>query len=185
VPAVLVANKSSKVGPSAFVSFVRVTQGPDVADAYIVDASAPGDFCVTADIPLAAQLVDKGLVVLDPRGDLYAAGNVGERLAIRDLMAALREAGVQTRRSTAFQRQSQAEIRRPLRSAYHQGAARCRALTAFRPRASREADMRGRLRDRRDFVVGRAHGRRYRPMGEAAIGAAGVQAAQGHRVHPL
>ncbi len=96
VPAVLVANKNVQVGHSSFVSFVRVTQGADVADAYIVDGSAPGDFCVTADIPLAALLVDKGLVVIDPRGDLYAAGNVGERLAMRDFMAGLREAGVQT-----------------------------------------------------------------------------------------
>jgi uncharacterized protein YaiI (UPF0178 family) len=96
VPAVLVANKNVHVGTSSFVSFVRVTQGADVADAYIVDASAPGDLCVTADIPLAAQLVDKGVVVIDPRGDQYAAGNVGERLAMRDFMAGLREAGVQT-----------------------------------------------------------------------------------------
>jgi uncharacterized protein YaiI (UPF0178 family) len=96
VPAVLVATKNVQVGHSPFVSFVRVTQGADLADAYIVDGSAPGDFCDTADIPLAALLVDKGLVVIDPRGDLYAAGNVGERLAMRDFMAGLREAGVQT-----------------------------------------------------------------------------------------
>jgi uncharacterized protein YaiI (UPF0178 family) len=96
VPAVLVANKNVQVGNNPLVSFVRVTQGADVADAYIVDHSAPGDFCITADIPLAAQLVDKGLTVIDPRGDLYAPGNVGERLAMRDFMAGLREAGVQT-----------------------------------------------------------------------------------------
>jgi uncharacterized protein YaiI (UPF0178 family) len=96
VPTVLVANKNVQVGNSPFVTFVRVTQGPDVADAYIVAESAPGDFCVTADIPLAAALAEKGLTVIDPRGDLYSPDTVGERLAMRDFMAGLREAGVQT-----------------------------------------------------------------------------------------
>ena len=96
VPAVLGANKNVAIGNRPFVSFVRVTQGADVADAYIVDESAKGDFCVTADIPLAAALVDKGLTVIDPRGDLYSPDTVGERLAMRDFMAGLREAGVQT-----------------------------------------------------------------------------------------
>jgi len=78
------------------VSFVRVTAGLDVADAFIVDSSILGDLCVTADIPLAARLVEKGLIVIDPRGDLYSAESVGERLSIRDFMADLRGAGVQT-----------------------------------------------------------------------------------------
>jgi len=92
----LVANKNVHVGTSRFVSFVRVNKGADVADDYIVDASASGDFCVTADIPLAALLVPKGLTVIDPRGDLYSTETIGERLAIRDFMAGLRDAGVQT-----------------------------------------------------------------------------------------
>ena len=96
IPATLVANKNVHVGASPFVTFVRVTKGADVADAYIVDASAAGDFCVTADIPLAALLVPKGLVVIDPRGDLYSADTIGERLAMRDFMSGLREAGVET-----------------------------------------------------------------------------------------
>jgi hypothetical protein len=75
---------------------VRVTKGPDVADAHILAASAPEDFCITADIPLAAALVAKGLTVIDPRGELYSSDNIGERLAVRDLMANLREAGVET-----------------------------------------------------------------------------------------
>jgi hypothetical protein len=96
VLAILVANKNVHVGNSAFVSFVRVAKGADVADAHIVDASAAGDFCVTADIPLAALLVEKGLTVIDPRGDVYSTETIGERLAMRDFMAGLREAGVQT-----------------------------------------------------------------------------------------
>jgi uncharacterized protein YaiI (UPF0178 family) len=96
VASVVVANKNVHVGSGAFVSFVRVTQGADVADAYIVEASRAEDFCITADIPLAAALVAKGLTVIDPRGDVYSEATVGERLAVRDFMVGLREAGVQT-----------------------------------------------------------------------------------------
>jgi uncharacterized protein YaiI (UPF0178 family) len=78
------------------VSFVRVTEGLDVADTYIVEASAPGDLCITADIPLAARLVDQGLIVIDPRGDLYSPASIGERLSLRDFMAGLRDIGVPT-----------------------------------------------------------------------------------------
>lgn len=96
VATVFVANKNIWIEDDPLVSFVRVTEGPDVADAYIVEASAPGDLCITADIPLAARLVDRGLIVIDPRGDLYSAASIGERLSIRDFMADLRDAGVRT-----------------------------------------------------------------------------------------
>ena len=96
LPTILVANKNLAVGRGAHVSFVRVTQGPDVADAYIHDRSTPADCCITADVPLAVALVGKGLTVIDPRGELYSPDNVGERLAMRDLMTGLREAGVET-----------------------------------------------------------------------------------------
>jgi hypothetical protein len=96
VETLLVANKNLDVGRGPFVSFVRVGKGENVADEYIVDRSAPGDFCVTADIPLAALLVEKGLTVIDPRGDVYSSSNVAERLALRDYNSGLREAGVQT-----------------------------------------------------------------------------------------
>lgn len=96
VRTVLVANKNISVGSSAMVSFVRVGKGADIADSYIAEASSVGDFCITADIPLAAVLVEKKLVVIDPRGDQYSEETVAERLSIRDFMAGLREAGVQT-----------------------------------------------------------------------------------------
>ena len=96
VETVFVANKNVWVEDDPLVAFVRVTEGLDVADAFIVEASARGDLCVTADIPLAARLVDKGLIVIDPRGALYSAESIGERLSIRDFMAGLRDAGVQT-----------------------------------------------------------------------------------------
>jgi uncharacterized protein len=96
VETVFVANKNVWVDDDPLISFVRVTAGMDVADAFIVEASAPGDLCVTADIPLAARLVDKGLTVIDPRGALYSAESIGERLSMRDFMAGLRGTGVQT-----------------------------------------------------------------------------------------
>jgi len=95
VETVFVANKNVWVGDDPLVSFVRVTEGADVADAYIAEAAAAGDICVTADIPLAARLVDRGLVAIDPRGDRYSAESISARLSIRDLMAGLRDTGVQ------------------------------------------------------------------------------------------
>ena len=80
----------------AHVSAVRVEGGPDVADRYIVEHAAAGDVAVTADIPLAALLVPKGVVVIDPRGDEYTAESIGERLSVRDFMDGLRGAGVET-----------------------------------------------------------------------------------------
>ena len=81
---------------NAFVTAVRVDGGPDVADAYIAANAIAGDVAVTADIPLAAILVDKDVLVLDPRGEVYSRENVRERLSIRDFMDSLRTTGVDT-----------------------------------------------------------------------------------------
>lgn len=97
LPTVLVANQRLPVPPgNPFVSAVRVEGGPDVADRYIAENAHPGDVAVTADIPLAAALVEKGVATIDPRGDEFNAENVGERLAVRDFMDGLRGAGVET-----------------------------------------------------------------------------------------
>ena len=95
--AVLVANQplSAPFGNPA-VTTVRVAGGPDVADRYIAEHAAPGDVAVTADIPLAARLVEKSVAVIDPRGAEYTSENVGERLAVRDLMDGLRGTGMET-----------------------------------------------------------------------------------------
>ena len=95
--AVLVANQplSAPFG-HPFVTAVRVAGGPDVADQHIAEHAAPGDIAVTADIPLAARLVEKNVAVIDPRGEEYTAENVGERLGVRDFMDGLRGAGVVT-----------------------------------------------------------------------------------------
>ena len=96
VNAIFVANKTIRMPASRHVSTVRVAMGLDVADGYIATSAEAGDLAVTADIPLAATLVARGAVVLDPRGNVYTAGNVGEALALRNFHHALRESGVQT-----------------------------------------------------------------------------------------
>ena len=95
VQAVLVANQWLTGPPgNPFVSAVRVEGGADVADLHIAEHAEPGDVAVTADIPLAARLVEKNVMAIDPRGDEYTEENVGERLAVRDLMDGLRGAGM-------------------------------------------------------------------------------------------
>jgi len=80
----------------------RVAGGPDVADQHIVDHASEGDLAITADIPLAAALVEKGVLVLDPRGEEYTEANVRERLSIRDFMDSLRSTGVDTGGPSAY-----------------------------------------------------------------------------------
>ncbi|HUE96747.1 MAG TPA: YaiI/YqxD family protein [Longimicrobiaceae bacterium] len=94
---VLVANQRLQVPPgNPSVSAVVVAGGPDVADAHIAEGAETGDVAVTADIPLAAILVDKGVRVIDPRGEEYTPENVGERLSMRDFMDGMRGAGMET-----------------------------------------------------------------------------------------
>lgn len=97
MPTVLVANRRLDTPPGIpQVSAVQVAGGPDVADQHIVDHATTGDLVVTQDIPLAALLVPKGIVVLDPRGEEHTAESIGERLSIRDLMESFRGAGMIT-----------------------------------------------------------------------------------------
>jgi uncharacterized protein YaiI (UPF0178 family) len=84
IPVVVVANKAMHVPSSPLVTMVQVKGGPDVADDHIVANSEPGDLTVTADIPLAARLVAKAVIVLNPRGEEYDADNIGERLSVRE-----------------------------------------------------------------------------------------------------
>lgn len=94
LPLTLVANKLLRVPPSPYIRALQVPMGFDVADNHLVNVVSAGDIVVTADIPLAAQLVASGAWVLDPRGELYDADNIQERLAMRNLMEGLRGAGV-------------------------------------------------------------------------------------------
>ena len=91
---ILVANQPLGLPPNApTVKSVTVREGANVADRYIVTHSQPGDLVVTADIPLAAELVALGVSVIDPRGDEHDADNIASRLSMRDFMDSMRGAG--------------------------------------------------------------------------------------------
>ena len=94
---ILVANQRVPI-PAGYthLSAVRVDSGPDVADLYIAEHAVAGDVAVTADIPLAALLVPKGIIALDPRGAEYTEESIGERLSVRNFMDGLRSSGVET-----------------------------------------------------------------------------------------
>ena len=100
---VLVANQRLQLPLGhSHVSAVRVDGGPDVADRYIAEHAATGDVAVTADIPLAALLVPKGVIVIDPRGEEYTPESIGERLSVRNFMDGLRGAGLETGGHSAY-----------------------------------------------------------------------------------
>jgi uncharacterized protein YaiI (UPF0178 family) len=89
----LVANQSMRTPRSEFVDSLVVAAGANVADRRIVELLSPGDLVITADIPLAADVVAKGGQALNPRGELYTADNVGERLAVRNMLDEMRGSG--------------------------------------------------------------------------------------------
>ena len=89
----LVANQPMRTPRSEFIDSVVVSAGMNVADQHIVEQIEPGDLVITADIPLAAEVVAQGGQALNPRGELYTDQNVGERLAARNLLDELRGEG--------------------------------------------------------------------------------------------
>ena len=89
----LVANQSLRIPRSEFIEALLVRDGANVADRRIVELAIPGDLVVTADIPLAADVVAKGAEAIDPRGGLYTHANIGERLAMRNVLDQLRGGG--------------------------------------------------------------------------------------------
>lgn len=100
---ILVANQRVQIPPGySYLSTVRVGDGADVADHYIAEHAEKGDVAVTADIPLAALLVPKGVVVIDPRGEEYTPEIIGERLSVRNFMDSLRSSGVETGGHAAY-----------------------------------------------------------------------------------
>lgn len=92
----LVANQPVNVPASGNIRTIRVAPGFDVADGEIVKRLEPGDLVITADIPLAAEVIEKGGHALNPRGELYTVENVRARLNMRDFMDTLRASGVNT-----------------------------------------------------------------------------------------
>jgi len=96
IPMTLVANKPLRTPRSKFVRAIQVARGFDVADDEIIGRIAAGDLVITADIPLAAEVINRAGHALNPRGEFYTPDNIRERLAMRDLLEKLRESGVQT-----------------------------------------------------------------------------------------
>ncbi len=96
VEAVLVANQDIQVPRSRWARAVRVGAGFDVADHHILRSSESGDVVITQDIPLAAELVAKGVHAISTRGEEFTEDNVADRLAVRDLLQGLRDAGQTT-----------------------------------------------------------------------------------------
>lgn len=92
----LLANHFVRVPPSRFIRSIQVPQGFDFADNEIVKRLSPGDLVITADIPLAAEVVAKGGHALNPRGESYSAENIRALLSMRDFMDSLRSTGVDT-----------------------------------------------------------------------------------------
>lgn len=104
----LVANQPLRLPPSPYLRIFQVPRGFDLADSRIVQEVAAGDLVVTADIPLAAEVIAKGAHVIDPRGELLTPDTIRERLQMRNFMDELRSSGVQTGGPAAF---SQADRR--------------------------------------------------------------------------
>ena len=92
----LVANQTIRVPPSRFISAIQVASGFDVADNEIVKRLEAGDLVITGDIPLAADVIEKGGHALNPRGERYTADNIKARLNIRDFLDTLRGSGIDT-----------------------------------------------------------------------------------------
>ena len=96
VAVVMVANQYIAVPQGSMISSIQVDQGADVADAYIVEHCNTEDLIITADIPLASLIVEKGALAINPRGELYTEENISERLSMRDFMQEMRDSGMDT-----------------------------------------------------------------------------------------
>lgn len=96
VAVTLVANQPMKTPAARNIDALQVGGGFDVADAEIVKRLAPGDLVITSDIPLAAEVIEKGGHALSPRGEMHTAENIGAKLNMRDFMDTMRASGVET-----------------------------------------------------------------------------------------
>lgn len=102
LPLILVANQFLRIPPSPYIRAVQVEKGFDVADRHIAANVLPDDLVVTADIPLAAAVIDKGAFAINPRGEFYTRENIREALDLRNFMDTLRSSGVDTGGPPAF-----------------------------------------------------------------------------------
>jgi len=102
IPVILVANQPLQVPGSRYIRSIQVAAGFDVADNHIVQQAETGDLVITADIPLAAEVIARGCLALNPRGNLYTEDNIRQRLNMRDFMDTLRSSGVDTGGPASF-----------------------------------------------------------------------------------
>jgi len=102
LPTFVVANKKINMGESTYISYVIVEAGADEADHKIVDMVEAGDLVITADIPLADRIVSKDAHAIDHRGELYSVENIKQYLAMRNLMAEIRDSGEMTKGPPPF-----------------------------------------------------------------------------------
>ena len=144
IPVMMVANKSMALPLSTQLHMVQVAGGPDVADDHIVSHARAGELAITADVPLAARLVERSVVVLNPRGEEYDADNIGERLSMRDFLTEARGNGILTVGPSAYgpkdrQRFANA-LDRALMRMQRGGLVAGAPDVPGRPRASRESE---------------------------------------------
>ncbi|HNX59132.1 MAG TPA: YaiI/YqxD family protein [Spirochaetota bacterium] len=109
---ILVANTPIRHPSSEIISMITVPNGPDEADDYIAEHAIEDDLVITADIPLAHRVIMKGSAVITPRGDILNRENIGERLAVRDMMDQLRSGGVETGGPPPFSNKDKAAFAR-------------------------------------------------------------------------
>lgn len=96
-PLILVANQYLSVPQSSFIRMIQVEQGFDVADDYIVQHVEKGHLVITSDIPLAAEVIEKGAKVITSRGEALTEQNIKQKLNMRDFMETMRSSAVDTR----------------------------------------------------------------------------------------
>lgn len=111
---ILVANQMLAVPKSPWIRSLQVPKGFDVADNEIIRRVVAGDLVITADIPLASEVIAKGAKVLTPRGETYDAGSIAAALTMRNFMDTLRSSGVETGGPAVFNANDQREFARQL-----------------------------------------------------------------------
>jgi hypothetical protein len=102
IPTFFIANQYIKLPPSQIVKAYQVEKGFDVADNYIAQQVRAGDLVITSDIPLAAEVIEKGALAISFRGEPYTASNIKQRLTMRDFMETMRSSGIQTKGQAAL-----------------------------------------------------------------------------------
>lgn len=110
IPMTLVANQFLPTPPTPWIKAVQVPAGFDIADNYIVQHVHADDLVITADIPLASEVVDKKALALNPRGELYTKENIKQRLSMRDFLDTLRSSGIDTGGPKSFSEQDRREF---------------------------------------------------------------------------